>query len=197
MKTTRKTQILITVVAIVIAVIHVVYPGIEIDTVTLMLVILAIVPWITPLFKSLELPGGFKFEFQELKKVEQEAKAAGLIDKTIVKDQKEYSFLDIAATNPELALAGLRIEIEKSLRALAKQKRITSEKHGGIMLLMRDLHQRQIISNRERAALADIVETLNRAVHGRELDYRTTQWVIDIGPQILNSLNERIVKNNE
>jgi hypothetical protein len=38
----------------------------------LTLLIVATVPWLAPLFKSLELPGGWKVEFQELRKAAQE-----------------------------------------------------------------------------------------------------------------------------
>jgi hypothetical protein len=138
------------------------------------------------------LPGGLKFEFQELERVKQEAKAAGLINDTTPQNKIEYTFLDIAETNPELALAGLRIELEKSLRALAKQEGVIQKRNLGVGFLMQELHYQQIISNQERSALADMIGTLNRAVHGQELDHRATQWVIDIGPQILNSLNKRL-----
>lgn len=192
MKAARKIQISITIASIAIAIIHIVWPSLRIDAITLTLVIVAVVPWLAPLFKSLELPGGLKFEFQELERVKQEAKAAGLIDGTIPKKAPSYTFLDVAESNPELALAGLRIELEKSLRALAEQEDVMSERHRGVTFLMRDLHQKQIISNQEMSALADMVGTLNRAVHGQDLDHRATQWVIDIGPQILDSLNKRL-----
>lgn len=200
MKSAIKIQISITIAAITIAAIHILLPNLKIDTITLALVIVAVVPWLAPLFKNIELPGGLKFEFQELERVKQEAKAAGLIDETTPQNQTAYTFLDVAETNPEFALAGLRLELEKSLRILAKQEGVGDfKRYGGASFLIRDLHKKEIISNQEKAALADMIGTLNRAIHGQELDHRATQWVIDIGPQILDSLNKRLKTsaNNE
>lgn len=180
--------------AVAISVVHIIWPDLKIDAITLTLVILAIVPWMAPIFKSLEFPGGWKLEFQEeLARVRQEAEVAGLIDSRSMKNNVEYGFMEIAESNPGLAMAGLRIEIEKSLKAIAKHEGIEFKRYG-INFLIRGLYEKQIISNQEKAALADIIGTLNRAVHGEELDYHATLWVIDIGPQILSSLNKKIVK---
>ncbi len=192
MKSAIKVQISITLAAIAIATVHIIWPDLKIDAITLTLVIVAVVPWLAPLFKSLEFPGGLKLEFQDLERVKREAQNAGLINETNRKITTEYAFLDFAESDPSLALVVLRIEIEKSLRALAEQNGISSKRQGGVSFLMRDLHQKDIISNQERAALADMIVTLNRAAHGEELDHRATQWVIDIGPRILDSLNERL-----
>jgi len=40
-------------------------------------VVVAVVPWFAPLFKSLEFPGGWKVEFQELQKAAIRAEQAG------------------------------------------------------------------------------------------------------------------------
>lgn len=191
MKKAKKIQISVTLVSIIIAAVHIIWPSLKIDTITLVLIIVAVIPWLTPLFKSVELPGGLKFEFRELERVKQEAKAAGLIDDKPVKETPEYTFIEVAESDPRLALAGLRIELEKSLRALAKKGEVHS-KWRGITLLIRDLYKKQLISLQEQSVLADIIGTLNRAVHGEELDYRATQWIIDIGPKILNSINKKL-----
>jgi len=51
-------QIMITVFALAFAVAHIVYPGLTIDGITLALLIIAVLPWLAPLFRSLEFPGG-------------------------------------------------------------------------------------------------------------------------------------------
>lgn len=58
---------LITIVAIALTLAHLFFPEVRIDAITVTLVIVAAVPWLSPLFKSLEFPGGLKFEFQEVK----------------------------------------------------------------------------------------------------------------------------------
>ena len=89
-----------------------VWPTAPIDGVLATLLVVAVVPWLQPLFKSLELPGGLKVEFQELKDVAKRADAAGLLADPQAPDAKTaYSFQHVASSDPNLALAGLRIEL--------------------------------------------------------------------------------------
>lgn len=64
---TQRLQYIITIAAIVIALIRLILPNIKIDAITITLLFIAVVPWLSPLFKSLEFPGGWKIEFQEVK----------------------------------------------------------------------------------------------------------------------------------
>lgn len=68
----RAIKIIITIVSLAIVVVHLRWPQLKIDSITLTLLVVAAVPWLAQLFKSLELPGGWKFEFQELRKVAQD-----------------------------------------------------------------------------------------------------------------------------
>ncbi len=108
----RKTQIAVSLVALIVAAIHVWRPALAVDGITLVLLLAAAVPWVLPLFKSLELPGGWKVEFQDLQNTERRAQNAGLLDESpAVVPEHEYSFQVVADEDPNLALAGLRIDI--------------------------------------------------------------------------------------
>ena len=50
------------------AAIHIAWPDLEIDTLTVGLLLIASLPWLRPNIKSIELPGSYKVEVQELKK---------------------------------------------------------------------------------------------------------------------------------
>jgi len=170
------------------------WPELRIDGVIAGLVIIAIIPWVAPLFKSLELPGGLKFEFQELEKVSKEAREVGLIsDDTQPQKEQDYSFLSVASFDPNLALAGLRIEIEKRLRKLASENDIETSRKG-IGVIMTDLSKNQLLTSKERSTLDDMVATLNAASHGENFDPRVADWVILEGPRILASLDGKIRK---
>jgi len=184
-------QLSITGTAIALSIIHLKYPELKIDSISIFLLIIAILPWLSPLFKSIELPGGLKVEFQELKNIEEKAKKAGLINDTPVRNEVKYSFLTVASIDPNLALAGLRIEIEKSLIQICERHNIPTGRQG-VGQLMRILAERQIISREENAALLDMVATLNRAAHGHGYDERIGNWAIDFGPKLLENLNEKI-----
>ncbi len=58
---------LITGIAILVAVIRIIFPDLSIDAVSLGLIILALAPWLSPIIKSIEIAGVGKIELQELK----------------------------------------------------------------------------------------------------------------------------------
>jgi hypothetical protein len=59
---------LVSVTATGLAVAHIAAPGIHIDAVVVALAIVAVLPWLGPLFKSIEFPGGWRVEFQDFKR---------------------------------------------------------------------------------------------------------------------------------
>lgn len=196
----RKTQVFITTSAVLVGVTHLFFPNLKIDAIFITLIVVAIIPWLEPLLKSVELPGGLKVEFQDLKKIEDEAKKAGLIKvdntespKAIsqTSNSETYSFIEIAEKNQELALVGFRIEVEKRLRSLADKYSIESNKFS-ITKLIEALNQKEIITKAETNSLKDIIHTLNYAAHGMDYDIRNANWVIENGPKILESLDEKL-----
>ena len=60
-------RVCLTVVAIAVAISHAKWPSVTIDGVTLGLIVLAVLPWLAPIIKSIELPGVGKIELQEVK----------------------------------------------------------------------------------------------------------------------------------
>jgi hypothetical protein len=190
--TARQIQIGITIVATVFAVIHATCPTIVIDGVTLTLILVAILPWLAPLFKSVELPGGVKVEFQELEKAKERADRAGLLAETpVIQPTTEYSFQTIAEDDPNLALAGLRIEIEKRLIQIAKSRGIEGDRKS-VGRLLQILTEKQLLTGEERSVLSDMLGLLNSAVHGALVDERAAAWAVQVGPRLLKSLDERI-----
>lgn len=182
---------LVTLCAVAFAIIHFVWPAAAIDGITATLLLVAVVPWLQPLFKSFELPGVVKVEFQDLQKVEERADAAGLLATAPSTDQRPaYSFLQVASSDPNLALAGLRIELERRLEQFARSRN-DPDIPRGIGGLLRFLNLRELIGGAERSVLNDLVALLNSAVHGATVDPEAAQWALDIGPRILRALEER------
>ncbi len=187
-----KVQLAITLGALVVAVVHLKWPSLAIDGITLTLIVIAIVPWLAPLFKSMEFPGGWKIEFRDLAKVQERAEQADLLAPvTAIDTETEYPFQIVAEDDPNLALAGLRIEIEKRLRRLAQSVNIPIYR-ASVGKLMRSLYQKGILSQEAYGVLADMIGLLNEAVHGAEVDRRALNWAMEVGPRILKALDERI-----
>jgi len=187
-----KVQLAITFGALVTAMIHLKWPSLAIDGITLTLIVIAVVPWLAPLFKSMEFPGGWKIEFRDLAKVQERAERADLLaPATAIDIEAEYPFQIVAEDDPNLALAGLRIEIEKRLRRLAQSANIPIYR-SSVSKLMRLLYQKGILSQEAYGVLADMIGLLNEAVHGAEVDRRALDWAMEIGPRILKALDARI-----
>ena len=181
----------VTLGALLIALVHVLFPGLAIDAITLVLIVIAVIPWLAPLFKTLELPGVVKVEFRELQKLAEKAESAGLLAPMEAASRPEYAFQTVAARDPNLALAGLRIELEKRLVQLA-------EKHGigtsmqGLRRLLRELSSTGILGEDESSVLDDLTHLLNSAVHGASVDARATDWAMDVGPQLIQAIEEKL-----
>lgn len=178
--------------ALSLAVIHVLFPGLGIDFIAVTLIAIAVLPWLAPLVKYFELPGGLKFELHDLERAGERAEQAGLLSK--IDDAElgpEYSFQIVADTDPNLALAGLRIEIEKRLVQLAELFDIGTKKQG-VGRLMYELTKTEALTNEERSVLSDLVGLLNAAVHGEKWNDSAARWALETGPRLLKSLDERL-----
>lgn len=135
----------------------------------------------------------FNIEFQDLQATEQRADKTGLLDEEPAdsgRDQ-EYSFQVVANQDANLALAGLKIEIEKRLNSLAASAGINRRKMG-MSRLLRSLSDQEILSREERSVLSEMIGLLNSAAHGACADQKHAQWVLDVGPRLLATLDERI-----
>lgn len=181
---------IVSISAVLLVIGHLSFPNIKLDAVTLILIVVAILPWLTPLFKSVELPGGFKVEFQEFEKVKEKAGKAGLLEVPLEK-KEQPAFITIAEEDPNLALAGLRIEIEKRLRSIAERQGLDTRR-AGIGQLLRQLSEVNALSQQEYSVLNDVIGLLNRAVHAIEIDPQAVKWALEVGPQLLAALDRRL-----
>lgn len=190
----RKIQLVITIGALLVALVHTYVPGLVIDGTTVSLLAIAVLPWLAPLFKAIELPGGVKIEFQDFINVEEKAKDAGLlapVQKSLGKDRHIYAFESVVGNDPNLALAGLRIELELKLREIAEARGIEVARKG-IRPLIYELKSRDVLNQREASALEAMLPLLNGAAHGAETDLRAADWAMDVGPRLLAALDEKI-----
>lgn len=183
---------IVTFFALLLALVHLIWPSLGIDFITVVLLAAAIIPWLAPLFKSLEFPGGWKVEFQDLQKASDKADAIGLLSPVNEEAGKEqqYSFMIVSEQDPNLALAGLRIELEKKLNTLAISfgHEIKSRGIGGIL---REVLDKQLINKEEYSILTDMIGLLNQAAHGAQVDKRAAEWAISVGPRLLETFEER------
>jgi hypothetical protein len=134
-------RIAISLVAGIAIVLHLVFPQVQLDLPTMVLALVAIAPWLAPIFKSVELPGGFKIELQDVQRAtlrvttspepasepiagsaEPEA-AEQSVTPMATRGYFETRLANLEALakqDPNLSLVALRIEIESTLRAIAR-----------------------------------------------------------------------------
>lgn len=192
----------------VLAVAHILFPSLGIDAVTISLVVVASLPWLVTILKSAELPGGIKIEFKEAQeatnKILEENLNRDITPKkiTVTKDlqllwniEDEFSTLrSIAEKDPNLAFVGVRIEIEKRIRQLAKLANLDEKQ--SLTGLVRALNNSEILTNSVQEGLIELIHMGNNAAHGAEVNLPTAEWLLDIGPSIIKKLDS-IVESNE
>ena len=123
----------------------------------------------------------------------QRAERAGLlVSPAQSRSAPEFSFQLVAEEDPALALAGLRIEIEKRLVDLARRHSL-SLPHAGVGRLLALLGERGLLSAEETSVLSDMVGLLNLAAHGKRVNPALAQWAIDAGRRLLIGLDRRPV----
>ena len=184
---------LLSLTAVAAAVAHAFFPDVKIDNVTAFLLLIAVAPWLGVFFKSLELPGGIKIEYHDLKAVEAKARNVGLISENEVLPSPEEQSLyqRIALEDPNLALAALRIEIEKELVALGQRHNYSARRRLPIPVIAQELTNAKVLPEGATSVLADLLPLLNRAVHGASVDHESLRWALTTGAEILASLRRR------
>jgi len=187
------TKWIISLVAISLAIAHIIFPGINIDNLTLLFFLVAILPWIFPIVKSVDVPGVGKIEFREVRRITEQAERVGLIEVEDVETRETTNFVfeRVADQDPNLALAGLRIQIERSLSRLAEANGIRLER-ASIRQYLDALVKRELVSAEEKKLLLDLTQLLNSAVHGAKIETEARDYAINTGRRILINLAARI-----
>ena len=99
-------------------------------------------------------------------------------------------------SDPNLALAGLRIEIEKRLKQLAEKNNIGTSMQG-VGRLLQMLSDKELIGYEEKSVLLDMIGMLNSAVHGARIDRKSYAWAMEYGPRILKTLDIRLAQKKQ
>lgn len=179
-----------------------------ISNVGLLLIVLALSPWIARIIESIELPGGGKVKFlRDLEKASDKADEAGLLAEPVPEVEQQPTYQAIFSEDPTLSLAGLRIELEQRIRKLVEIHGVWSDlsrtqlgmlgplgKSIPLSRAVSALGAGNVLSQPELSAIRDLLPLLNRAAHSKEYSRAAAEWAIDIGPRLLAGLDEKIKK---
>ena len=146
---------------------------------------IAVLPWVMGLIERVTAPGGFEIVFADAKRK---------LDQTETRPDAEDAqvFEYFKTDDPNLAVALLRVEIERRLRRIAEQVFSDSVKpRRGLKPLMEELREQGAISNDAAALILDLLPVMNQAVHGIHLRPDVTEFAIRYGPRILARISHQ------
>jgi hypothetical protein len=115
------------------------------------------------------------------------AEKCGILAAVYVEPEELPIYLKIADEDPELACAGLRMEIERRMRTLATMHRISE---GRLCIIIAELRKKGVFNEQQHIVLSNLRQRLNSAVHGDQLEKGTNQWLRFLGPRLIARLDE-------
>lgn len=184
----------ISIVALFLIFLHLWVPALKVDVVTVALLVVAVLPWAYTVIQSVTLPGGYGVKFQDIAaagaKLENSEAVVSL--SASASNETQQPILErVQSLDPNLAVAGLRIEIEKSIRKIADAHGIPS--HGPLTTLLGTLGAEGLLAATMVDGLRTLIRIGNEAVHGATVDPEAAEWAILHSQQIIRSLS-RVVE---
>ncbi len=195
---TRPLKITMSMIALTLALLHQFVPTAKIDATTLVLIAVAILPWILNYIKGFEIPGVVKIDLIDAKAATDKIVQPGVGGiaitghaPTVKVEPRPDSFASLRTvyeSDANLALVGFRIEVEKRIRELARANGLGNDRDT-LQRLIRDLTNRGVILPDAGSGLIEMIALGNRAAHGAEVSAEAAAWVLDVGPSILLQLD--------
>jgi len=133
----------------------------------------------------------FKDEIRETEKlvqlsVEQAVKSESAGEKKILPFEtfKLSAVRELLDSDPVLALAALRIEIERKLKSLVESLDLPIRNELSISKLIEAVRKRQLLSYEQVTALQKIVNMCNKAIHGCLISKTEAREIIDLAEEL-------------
>lgn len=102
---------------------------------------------------------------------------------------------ELLSIDSTLAIASLRIEIEKSLKALCLKLNIKNAEKTSLRKIIQGLHEINILSAYHVDALKEILITSNKAIHGGIITKNEAKKIIDLAEQLSKSFGIGYIPN--
>jgi hypothetical protein len=171
-----------------------------------------LLPWCGSLIKSAKLPGGWEVTFREVDKAGEKitgetfssslssssssASSSSSVSSSSSSsfgatddDLMEPSFVAVADYDPQLAVVGLRIEIERRIRTLANMCEIPPKR--SLVQTLRMLVKKEALDQQFASGIEDLIAAGNQAAHGASVEPDVADWAVRIGPRVLDLLDKR------
>ena len=169
--------------------------SLKVDSTTLVLLgLFLLVPYLD-VIRKIKI-GDFEAEIEsrEIQKVVSKAGTelglGAVVDEDV--NENEVSLRKLVQQDPQLALAKLRIELERSLNAIHRvgNRSDTSRRPMGVGRLVRELEEQDRLPQEIGGAIRDVLPLANRAVHGESVQTDDALQLVGLGVRLLRELHE-------
>ncbi|QRK08352.1 hypothetical protein JQX13_52000 [Archangium violaceum] len=184
---TQVAKVCVSLGALALLLLRILVPDLKIDATSLGLFILAALPWLSELIKSAKLPGGLGVTFRDVKEAgDKLMKSAGPQAESGTNSMSGY----LGNPDPNLALVGLRIDIERRLRTLADKKGLQGPQP--LSDIVEGLRGLGLLDGSATYGLSELIAAGDRAAHGARVEPSVRDWAITNGPRILRILDAKL-----
>lgn len=166
---------------------------IEVDSTSIILLLVILIsPFVTSI-KKIKY-GDFEAEIdpKEVEKIKNEAESSSNLDseEESINEMSEASIkiLELAKTDPIIALAKIRIELEKVLKRIARISLIDSERLT-LGVLVRNLSTHEVLPQQKCKSLNQVIGICNRAIHGESISEESAETIVNLGVALLEELS--------
>lgn len=173
---------------------HVVRPDLKVDAVVVGLLVVAVLPWLSSVFESIEFPGGGGVTYRKAKEAGEVIISGSPATTAPARTGQvlRAPLMPLATDDANLQFVALRIAIEKVLAELAENygkrgARTTRE-------LLRQLVEAGALEPEVARAVSNLVLLGNRAAHGKSVDEELGRWARETGPDIIAALERRVAR---
>lgn len=184
--------------AIILLYFHLFVRKIEPDAVSIFLFFLLIFPWILSLIKSIELPGGVVINLNEVMSATNKLTQAPVLLNDPHRKQVSTKINITTSTSspelkifteydPNLALVGIRIELEKRIRKIGKKYDIND--NVPLIKLVKLLFDKKVFPYEVMNGLIELIGLGNKAAHGVKVSKDAADWVISKSEEIIALLD--------
>lgn len=165
------------------------------NTSIILLMIVLLCPFISAI-KKIKI-GDFEAEIdpKEVEKIKEEI--SNKLPEPRADDKSTPEIIDIinsikslVITDPVIALAKLRIEIEKVLNKIARlsSKGVKQDKNVSIGKMVHDLTTTEVLPPGISGPIREVISICNRAVHGEDIRDSDAKSIIEVGTSLLERL---------
>ena len=183
------------IIGIALILVHGLWPDeFEVDIITILIFFVLVIPFVAPYLRKAKFPGAefeFKEEINETRKlvqlsVEQAKEAENAGERKILQFEtfRLSAVRQLLDSDPILALAALRIEMERKLRTLADFLDLPMRDKRSVSKVIQAVERKELLSFEQITALRKIVDMCNKAIHGSLISRGEAGEIIDLAEEL-------------